>query len=542
MDRLKFLFAAVLMTTGTFGAPVELVRKGDFSPAKGVTFADSPEGREMVISKPGGHCAWRIKLDPKWAVLNLKGEMRVTDVPSGKFGWQTGRFAMEWKDAKGRTVGPWPRNEGLVGTTDWVKYDYDNYIPTNAAYLAISLCNLASGGEVRFRNFSLTIRRDRMNSPGNAPLPAGAPADAESLAGAWKAETPTRVRYSMNGLWRIRPAFAGEADGAVPGADDNWAWDRIPAIWPGNGSFDASRHLSPWFEDHPERLSAILPERAWYARTFTMPRESAGRRAFLSFDMIASRATVYVDGRRAGVVEFPNGEVEITEFVKPGERQTLALDVTAYAQGDTWNYNEATRANKERKVVKFKGVTGDLWLDLTPKATRIVDAFAETSVEKGEITFCAEIEGGAKPTVEYFKDGVSVGSTKPTAYGNYVVKASVTAGGRSPAQKELLRMKNTLCRQGCYESIFYSFFSPKDLDMLRLPEDVLARLREEGLSERHARALLRLGDAEEQRTALDFIIDQRMNVAAAEEYIVSVLPEKEIVVRLIDGMDDWYAI
>lgn len=71
------------------------------------------------------------------------------------------------------------------------------------------------------------------------------------------------------------------------------------------------------------------------------------------------------------------------------------------------------------------------------------------------------------------------------------------------------------------------------LRLLRLPEDVLHRLRAEGLSERHARALLRLPDAESQRQALDFIVDQRMNVAAAEEYIerlcaapAPVLPEE----------------
>ena len=65
------------------------------------------------------------------------------------------------------------------------------------------------------------------------------------------------------------------------------------------------------------------------------------------------------------------------------------------------------------------------------------------------------------------------------------------------------------------------------LRLLRLPEDVLERLRAEGLSERHARALLRLEEPERQRQALDFIIDQRMNVAAAEEYIEKLcLPEK----------------
>ncbi len=57
------------------------------------------------------------------------------------------------------------------------------------------------------------------------------------------------------------------------------------------------------------------------------------------------------------------------------------------------------------------------------------------------------------------------------------------------------------------------------LRILRLPSDVLEMLRAAGLTERHARALLRLETAELQRRAADFIIEQRMNVAATEEYI-----------------------
>lgn len=57
------------------------------------------------------------------------------------------------------------------------------------------------------------------------------------------------------------------------------------------------------------------------------------------------------------------------------------------------------------------------------------------------------------------------------------------------------------------------------LRILRLDNAVLERLRAERLSERHARALLRLETPERQLEALDFIIDQRMNVAAAEDYI-----------------------
>ena len=65
------------------------------------------------------------------------------------------------------------------------------------------------------------------------------------------------------------------------------------------------------------------------------------------------------------------------------------------------------------------------------------------------------------------------------------------------------------------------------LRVLRLPSDVLEKLRSEGLGERHARALLRLETAEAQRRALDFMIDQRMNVAAAEQYVEKLCPRGE---------------
>ena len=65
------------------------------------------------------------------------------------------------------------------------------------------------------------------------------------------------------------------------------------------------------------------------------------------------------------------------------------------------------------------------------------------------------------------------------------------------------------------------------LRLLRLPEDVLEGLREYGLSERHGRALLRLPDAAAQRLALEHIRANGLNVAAAEEYVESLLREPE---------------
>ncbi len=66
------------------------------------------------------------------------------------------------------------------------------------------------------------------------------------------------------------------------------------------------------------------------------------------------------------------------------------------------------------------------------------------------------------------------------------------------------------------------------LRLLRLPADVLDLLRENGLSERHGRALLRLPDAQAQRDALAVILERGMTVAAADAYIDALLsaPEK----------------
>ena len=58
---------------------------------------------------------------------------------------------------------------------------------------------------------------------------------------------------------------------------------------------------------------------------------------------------------------------------------------------------------------------------------------------------------------------------------NFMPTAQVTSGGLNLKQKIELKIKNALCAAGAYEGIHYSFFSPSDLDLLRLPEDAKER-------------------------------------------------------------------
>ena len=57
----------------------------------------------------------------------------------------------------------------------------------------------------------------------------------------------------------------------------------------------------------------------------------------------------------------------------------------------------------------------------------------------------------------------------------FMPTAEVTLGGLNLKQKTELKLKRALCAAGAYEGIHYSFFSPADLDLLKLPEGAKER-------------------------------------------------------------------
>ncbi len=57
----------------------------------------------------------------------------------------------------------------------------------------------------------------------------------------------------------------------------------------------------------------------------------------------------------------------------------------------------------------------------------------------------------------------------------FMPEAKVTMGGLTRRQNKEMRLKRALCSTGAYECIHYSFFSPSDLELLRLREDAPER-------------------------------------------------------------------
>jgi ParB family chromosome partitioning protein len=61
------------------------------------------------------------------------------------------------------------------------------------------------------------------------------------------------------------------------------------------------------------------------------------------------------------------------------------------------------------------------------------------------------------------------------------------------------------------------------LRLLKHPPDIIVSLRQNGLTERHARALLRIEDENERRAVLETIVADRLNVAQTDEHIETIL-------------------
>ena len=367
-----------------------------------VSFSASAAGGEVVFDsgetktfEAGRNKGWKVKLDPEWAVLTVKTRIKPTDVVVGKESWMNARVPMSFHDANGKQVGGWPRVFGFEGTHDWIDCERDFAIPDGAVVLNISQGNYGQSGTAEFAPIVVSLKRRHAKGMCNAPLPEGAPADPWELGDAWRQTTATRARWCLNGLWGWRPPLDSDKPGVVPGAEDNWGWGKVPSVWAKNGEWRREGqlvYLSPWLED--KDMKCEVGDRAWYRRDFVMPKEAAGKRVVLTFSMLQTHAVVYVDGKRAAEVSFPGGEADITDFVKPGEKQSVVLDVTAYPLNpETLDFNAPDRAVATKAEVKFRGITGDVYLDVLPKKARVVAATVECDVADGKATFVAECDG-----------------------------------------------------------------------------------------------------------------------------------------------------
>ena len=137
---------------------------------------------------------------------------------------------------------------------------------------------------------------------------------------------------------------------------------------------------------HPDWKDARLAglTAAWYEREITVPGHWAGRRIAVYVEYLNSYATVFVDGKPAGEIRFPGGEVDLTSACRPGGKHLLSMLVVAMPlEGVMLSYTDTASARQVKGTVPRRGLCGDVYLVGTPAGARIADVRVDTSVPQG---------------------------------------------------------------------------------------------------------------------------------------------------------------
>jgi len=221
-----------------------------------------------------------------------------------------------------------------------------------------------------------------------APLPPGVKA-VWDLGKAYRESTSTRERVCLNGLWQWQPAEAQSVQ--VPTGE--WGWFKVPGSWPGITDY-MQKDCQTVFAHPGWRVSSVeCPHGAWYQRKFTVPAGWEDRHISIRAEYVNSYAAVFVDGRRAGEIRFPGGELDVTAVCRPGATHMLSLLVIAMPLEDVMRSYSDTFGTKDVKgTVERRGLCGDVYLVGAPAGPGLAGVRVGTSVRRWEITFDAALQ------------------------------------------------------------------------------------------------------------------------------------------------------
>ncbi|GGR37316.1 glycoside hydrolase family 2 TIM barrel-domain containing protein [Streptomyces griseomycini] len=236
-------------------------------------------------------------------------------------------------------------------------------------------------------------------------------ADLKQALAADRTRSPYRL--SLDGRWKF--AHADRPDDRDPDFHrtdlDDGSWDTVPvpSVWQLHGH-DRPIYLNityPYWgpngrgeDPQPPAAPTRYNPVGQYRRTFTVPRNWAGRRTFLHFEGVKSAHYVWINGELVGYHEdsYTPAEYDITEHLKPGTNQ-IAVEVYRYSDGD-WL--------EDQDMIRLSGIFRSVYLYSTP-AVHLRDFKLDTPLSDGHTAAALEVtaqvrayggEGEGRYTVE----------------------------------------------------------------------------------------------------------------------------------------------
>jgi len=139
-----------------------------------------------------------------------------------------------------------------------------------------------------------------------------------------------RIEKIINSQWTFN-YFAGTgADKGyeAPGFDDSkWPAVSIPHTW---STYETTGELHPFIRNPSETDNPYWwTGWGWYRKHFTINREYSDRKVFIQFEGVQKYCKIWLNGKYLGDHKGGYGsfDFDITEFIKPGEDNVLAVAV-----------------------------------------------------------------------------------------------------------------------------------------------------------------------------------------------------------------------
>lgn len=309
-----------------------------------------------------------IVLDPNWAAVTVEARLRMANLNKGDEDWQTGNVQSTFFDAAGKQVGGWPPKLSALADTDWSPRTQRYAVPAGAVSMRLEIGIWGATGRFDVDDLKLTGHQA-------GELPAGERArwgeEPVVALGAHRGE------IVLNGLWRFTPATIKDPQ------DRNAGWVRVPANWCSTSGPGIVTKGMGWDGIDLNELPAAV-----YERTIDVPRQWDGRAVVLRLDRVSTDAVVSVDGKRAGDVKWPAGEVDLTSLVSPGKQHALRIEVFATQHDEeVLEFMETMdlQVSRQKSTLATRGLIGDVVLLSRPRGAHLTDVAVETSVRKKQL-------------------------------------------------------------------------------------------------------------------------------------------------------------
>jgi len=189
--------------------------------------------------------------------------------------------------------------------------------------------------------------------------------------------------------WYANPSECDSAEGTVFWQKDydagNWDTIFVPSVWQTEGydypvytntvqkfAKQSGNDTNGYPRDLPEAPETYNPV-GLYRHSFEVPADWDGYRIYIDFEGVNSAMYLWVNGIQAGYSEdsFTTHEFDITDYIKPGEENTIAVKVYRWCDG-SWI--------EDQDMFDLSGIFRDVYIYAAPQV-RVRDFTVSTDFD-----------------------------------------------------------------------------------------------------------------------------------------------------------------